>query len=51
MQKGLRTNLEERFGALPEDLARRIAAITDAERIQACIRQSLHIQSLSDLKL
>jgi hypothetical protein len=47
----LRSLLEERFGALSEDVARRIEATTDTSRLRAAIRRVLHIQSPDELPL
>jgi hypothetical protein len=47
----LRAVLEERFGSLPESLVQRIEEIEDSQRLQACIRQVLHIQSLDELQV
>ncbi len=51
VRDSLRTNLEERFGKLPEDLVKRLAALSDLARLQDGLRQSLKIKSLDELKL
>jgi hypothetical protein len=50
-RRDLRAVLEERFGALPEALVQGIEATEDLQRLQACIRQSVRIQSLAELQL
>jgi hypothetical protein len=47
----LRILLEERFGPLPEAVVQRINAIDDLTRLQAALRQVLHLQRLDDLQL
>jgi hypothetical protein len=47
----LRLLLEERFGRLPKALVKRIEASEDLARLQAAIRQVLHIHSLDELQL
>jgi hypothetical protein len=47
----LRMLLEERFGPLPLALSQRIDQIDDLNRLQAALRQVLHIQRLDDLQL
>ena len=43
--------LEERFGSLPEDLQRQIEGIDDLQRLQAALRQVVHVKSLEELEL
>jgi hypothetical protein len=50
-REDVRLVLEERFGPLPEELVQRIEATEDLQRLEACIRQSVHIQSLDELQL
>jgi hypothetical protein len=47
----LRELLEDRFGTLPEALARRIEQTQDATRLRQCIRQVSHLRELADLDL
>ena len=47
----LRELLEDRFGALPEALLRRIEETNDLERLRAAVRQILHLTNLADLEL
>jgi hypothetical protein len=47
----LRIQLEERFQVLPEPLQQRIEAVTDPEKLQACLRQVLHVNSLEEVQL
>jgi predicted transposase YdaD len=47
----LRTQLEERFGALPEAFLQQLTAVTDLARLQQAARQVLHLQKLEDLQL
>jgi hypothetical protein len=50
-REDLRLLLEEKFGALPTEVAERIAAIDDPERLREAIRQVVHLQQLDDLVL
>jgi hypothetical protein len=50
-RRDLRVVLEERFGVLPEAWVQRIEATEDVQRLQACIRQGVHIRSLDELQL
>jgi hypothetical protein len=50
-REALRDLLEEHFGAVPEDVLRRIEACEDAARLKAALRQVLHVQSPADLQL
>jgi hypothetical protein len=43
--------LAERFGSLPVDLQRRIESIDDMQRLQAGLRQVVHVKSLEELEL
>jgi hypothetical protein len=43
--------LEEKFGALPEEWARRIEQTDDLERLKNAVRQVLHIRELTELDL
>jgi hypothetical protein len=47
----VRAFLEERFGTVPSTLLARLEASTDVERLKACIRQVLHLQSPDELQL
>jgi hypothetical protein len=47
----LRMQLTERFGPLPEELAARIEATEELERLRKALRQVVHIQSLSELEV
>jgi predicted transposase YdaD len=47
----LRTQLEERFGTLPEALLQQLAAVTDIARLQQAARQVLRLEKLEDLRL
>jgi hypothetical protein len=51
IRQSLRLLLEERFGRLPKALVRRIEATEDLTRLQAAIRQGVHINSLDELQL
>ena len=51
LREVLRVHLEDRFGPVPEELARRIAATTDVERLRAAVRQVVHIQQRDELQL
>jgi hypothetical protein len=51
LRENLQLLLAERFGPLPEALAREIAAIDDAERLRSGLRQVVHISSVSELRL
>ena len=46
----LATQLEQRFGALPEPLQQRIAAETDLERLRDWLARVLTIASLDELE-
>jgi hypothetical protein len=50
-REALRDLLEERFGPLPEEVAQRIEAITDLDRLRSLLRQAVHVQSLDELPL
>jgi hypothetical protein len=47
----LKFQLEERFGTLPEELVQRIQGTTDLPRLQAALRQVVHISTLDELQL
>jgi hypothetical protein len=47
----LRLYLEERFGALSEEVAQQIEAIDDLERLRGLFRQALRVTSLAELEL
>jgi hypothetical protein len=50
-REDLRDLLEERFGAVPDDVLRRIEACDDPARLKAAYRQALRIQSPADMQL
>jgi hypothetical protein len=50
-RENLLTLLVEKFGAVPEELAQRIDATQDLERLKNAVRQVLHIQALTELDL
>jgi hypothetical protein len=50
-RENLRALLEERYGALPPELAERIEQATDLERLRNAVRQVVHLTALSDLAL
>ncbi len=50
-REDLRMLLEERFGPLPQPLLERIEGADDLNRLQAALRQVVHIQALDDLQL
>lgn len=50
-QEDLLALLQERFAAVPPELEARIRATTDLARLQAAIRQVLHIKSPAELSL
>lgn len=43
--------LQHRFGTVPEDLARRIRAIDDPDRLREALKQSWELEKLEDLQL
>jgi predicted transposase YdaD len=47
----LRKALQHRFGKVPKKVLRRIDAMTDPDRIQACLLQVFDIHSIDDLEL
>lgn len=47
----LQLQLEDKFGALPEDLVQRIEQTDDLERLRAALRQVLHVKALSELEI
>jgi hypothetical protein len=47
----LRLLLEDRFGPLPEEWAKRIEAATDLSRLESALRQTLKINTLDELQL
>ncbi len=47
----LRTQLEDKFGPLPEAFLQRLEAVNDLARLQQAARQVLHVQKLEDLQL
>jgi hypothetical protein len=49
--KALKVFLEGRFGALPEEVLQRIAAITDLNRADQLVRAAGQVQRLEDLPL
>jgi hypothetical protein len=51
LRETLQLLLAERFGPLPRPLAEEIAALNDIERLRGALRQVVHVESLSDLKL
>jgi hypothetical protein len=50
-REALRDLLEEHFGAVPEDVLRRIEACEDPARLRAAHRQALHVQWPGELQL
>ncbi len=50
-RRTLQMLLEEKFGSLPAELAQRIAMTTDAARLEACLRQVIHVRQLDELLL
>jgi hypothetical protein len=50
-REDLRLVLEERFGKLPAELARRIDETEDPDRLRGALRQVVRLHSLADLKL
>lgn len=47
----LRLLLEDRFGALPEELSEKIEGATDLDRLSSAVRQVLRINSADELQL
>ena len=47
----LRALLEERFGALPDDVSRRIDRAEDGERLRTALKQVLRMKALDELQL
>jgi hypothetical protein len=50
-REDLRIVLEERFGPLPVALVQQIEASDDCQRLEAVLRQVVHLQRLDDLQL
>src|SRR5262249_43944667 len=50
-REALRTLLEDRFGALPEALLKKIESTDDLDRLKQVFQQALRLEQLTDLKL
>jgi predicted transposase YdaD len=50
-REDLRDLLQERFGALPDEVSQRIDACNDLDRLKAAIRGVLAMKSLEELTL
>jgi predicted transposase YdaD len=50
-KENLRVLLEERFGALPPEVAERIEGTADLDRLRSAVRQVVHLAALSELDL
>ena len=50
-QEDLLTLLQERFGTVPPDVESRIRSTTDLNRLQAALRQVLHISAPDEIQL
>jgi hypothetical protein len=43
--------LKEKFGCLPEELVRRIEAVTDPAKLEQAAKQAYQLEKLEDLRL
>jgi hypothetical protein len=50
-RENLRLLMEERFGALPEELIQQIESIDDLKRLRSALLQVVHVKTLEELKL
>ena len=50
-RQGLLCLLQEKFGAVPSDVASRVEAISDTERLTELLRRILHAQTIKDMGL